>query len=70
MFSSGPKHLGDSQGSERTLTEEQLRPVLERALSKPYRYPRAGYETVRLARRVALTPPLANAAAAASLPRR
>jgi adenine deaminase len=38
--------------------KEKITPLLDRALSRPYRYPRAAYQTVKLPRRVALTPAL------------
>ncbi len=45
-------------GGELVVEKKKITPLLDRALSKRYRYPRAAYATVKLPRRVALTPPL------------
>ncbi|MSU68338.1 MAG: adenine deaminase, partial [Opitutaceae bacterium] len=45
-------------GGELVVERRKITPLLERALSKPYRYPRAAYSTVKLPRKVTLTPPL------------
>ena len=43
-------------GGELVVERRKITPLLERALSRRYRYPRAAYETVKLPRRVPLTP--------------
>jgi adenine deaminase len=43
-------------GGELVVERRKITPILERALGKRYRYPRAAYRTVKLPRRVALTP--------------
>ena len=45
-------------GGELVVERRKITPLLERALSKPYRYPRAAYSTVKLPSKVTLTPPL------------
>lgn len=45
-------------GGELVVERRKVTPLLERALGSRYRYPRAAYATVRLPRRVTLTPPL------------
>ncbi len=45
-------------GGELVIERRKVTPVLERALQKRYRYPRAAYQTVKLPRAVTLTPPL------------
>jgi adenine deaminase len=45
-------------GGELVVRDGKITPVLERALSRRYRYPRAAYQTVRLPRRPALVPEL------------
>ena len=45
-------------GGELVVERRKITPLLEQALSKPYRYPRAAYSTVKLPRKVTLTPPL------------
>src|SRR5688572_9518676 len=45
-------------GGELVVERKRVTPVLERALTRRYQYPRAAYATVRLPRRVALTPAL------------
>jgi len=47
-------------GGELVVENRQVTPILEQALSKPYRYPRAAYRTVTLppAKTMRLTPPL------------
>jgi adenine deaminase len=45
-------------GGELVVERRKITPLLDRALSQPYRYPRAAYSTVKLPRKVRLTPPL------------
>ncbi len=45
-------------GGELVVEKKKITPLLDRALSHPYRYPRAAYATVKLPRKVTLTPPL------------
>lgn len=45
-------------GGELVVERRKITPLLERALSRRYRYPRAAYQTVRLPARVQLTPKL------------
>ncbi len=45
-------------GGELVVKNRKVTPVLEKALSKPYRYPRAAYQTIKLGRRRPLTPVL------------
>ncbi|HVU17212.1 MAG TPA: adenine deaminase C-terminal domain-containing protein [Candidatus Didemnitutus sp.] len=45
-------------GGELVVEGHKITPVLDRALSKRYRYPRAAYETVKLAPKLKLTPDL------------
>ncbi|HEY4300866.1 MAG TPA: amidohydrolase family protein, partial [Candidatus Didemnitutus sp.] len=45
-------------GGELVVEGRKITPLLDRALSKRYRYPRAAYETVRLAPKLQLVPPL------------
>jgi len=45
-------------GGELVVRDRRITPMLERALSRRYRYPRAAYETVRLPRRAVLLPRL------------
>ena len=45
-------------GGELVVERRKITPLLDQALSKPYRYPRAAYSTVKLPRNVTLTPPL------------
>lgn len=45
-------------GGELVVERRKITPLLDRALSQPYRYPRAAYTTVKLPRKVTLTPPL------------
>lgn len=45
-------------GGELVVEDRRITPVLDRALSKRYRYPRAAYQTVKLPRKVSLTPAL------------
>lgn len=45
-------------GGELVVERRRITPVLERALERRYRYPRAAYATVRLPRRVTLVPAL------------
>ncbi len=43
-------------GGELVVENRKVTPLLDRALSKRYRYPRAAYQTVKVAPRLALTP--------------
>lgn len=45
-------------GGELVVENRRITPVLDRALSKRYRYPRAAYQTVKIARKMTLTPEL------------
>jgi adenine deaminase len=45
-------------GGELVVERRRITPLLDRALSRRYRYPRAAYATVKLPRRVGLVPPL------------
>jgi adenine deaminase len=54
-------------GGELAVERKKITPLLDRALSKPYRYPRAAYQTVRLPARVTLTPALQRNAAVANV---
>jgi len=45
-------------GGELVVENRKITPVLDKALSKRYRYPRAAYQTVKLPRKVKLTPPV------------
>jgi len=45
-------------GGELVVADRKVTPVLERALSRRYRYPRAAYQTVKVAPRLQLTPAL------------
>jgi adenine deaminase len=45
-------------GGELVVEKKKITPLLDRALSRRYRYPRAAYATVKLPARVALTPKL------------
>ena len=45
-------------GGELVVRNRKVTPVLEEALSKPYRYPQAAYRTMKLPRRPRLTPAL------------
>lgn len=44
-------------GGELVVERRKITPLLDRALTRRYRYPKAAYATVRLPRRVTLTPP-------------
>ena len=52
-------------GGELVVEKKKITPLLERALSRRYRYPRAAYETVKLPKKVVLTPPLPKKAVTA-----
>ncbi|PTX90719.1 adenine deaminase C-terminal domain-containing protein [Opitutus sp. ER46] len=54
-------------GGELVVERRKITPVLERALSRRYRYPRAAYATVKLPKRVPLTPPLPKTAVTANV---
>lgn len=45
-------------GGELVVERRKITPLLDKALSKPYRYPRAAYATVKLPKKVTLVPPL------------
>ena len=45
-------------GGELVVERRKITPLLEQALSKPYRYPRAAYSTVKLPKKTTLVPPL------------
>ena len=45
-------------GGELVVDQRKIMPVLEEALSKPYRYPDAAYKTVKLPKSIKLTPDL------------
>lgn len=45
-------------GGELVVADRKVTPVLDRALSRRYRYPRAAYQTVKVAPRLQLTPEL------------
>ena len=45
-------------GGELVVENRKITPILDRALSKRYRYPKAAYETVKLAPKLKLTPDL------------
>ncbi len=47
-------------GGVLVVENRKITPVLDRALSRRYRYPRAAYRTVKLPRRATLTPPRPN----------
>nr|WP_245844375.1 adenine deaminase C-terminal domain-containing protein [Nibricoccus aquaticus] len=55
-------------GGELVVKGRKVTPLLDRALSKRYRYPRAAYNTVKLAKKaVALTPPVPTRAVSANV---
>jgi adenine deaminase len=54
-------------GGELVVRNRRVTPVLERALSRRYRYPRAAYSTVRLPRNPVLTPKLPKRPATANV---
>jgi adenine deaminase len=54
-------------GGELVVERRKITPLLERSLSRRYRYPRAAYQTVRLPRRTPLTPPLPKHAVTANV---
>lgn len=45
-------------GGELVVEDRKVTPILEEALSKPYRYPQAAYHTVKLPKNLKLTPDL------------
>jgi adenine deaminase len=45
-------------GGELVVENHKITPLLDRALSKRYKYPRAAYQTVKLPKKVTLIPPL------------
>lgn len=45
-------------GGELVVEDRKVTPILDRALAKRYRYPRAAYETVKIAPKLKLTPAL------------
>lgn len=54
-------------GGELVVERRKITPLLDRALSKPYRYPRAAYATVKLPKKVTLVPPLPAKAVTANV---
>lgn len=54
-------------GGELVVDRRKITPILDRALSRRYRYPRAAYATVKLPARKPLTPPLPRQAATANV---
>lgn len=54
-------------GGELVVDRRRVTPVLERALTRRYRYPKAAYRTVKLPTRVTLTPALPRRAATANV---
>jgi adenine deaminase len=54
-------------GGELVVEGRKITPLLEKALSKRYRYPRAAYETVKLPKKVKLTPALPTAPVTANV---
>lgn len=54
-------------GGELVVERRRITPVLERALSRRYRYPRAAYQTVKLPARAKLVPPLPAAEVVANV---
>ncbi len=54
-------------GGELVVERRKITPLLDRALSKPYRYPRAAYATVKLPKKVTLVPPLPTEAVTANV---
>ncbi len=53
-------------GGELVVKDRKITPVLDAALSKRYKYPRAAYQTVKLPRKVKLTPELPTKAVTAN----
>jgi len=43
-------------GGELVVEDRKVTPILEKTLAKPYRYPRAAYQTVKIAPKLKLTP--------------
>jgi adenine deaminase len=54
-------------GGELVVEHRKITPLLDQALSKRYHYPRAAYQTVKLPRKVKLTPPLPTEAVTANV---
>ncbi|MFM9030342.1 MAG: amidohydrolase family protein, partial [Opitutaceae bacterium] len=54
-------------GGELVIRDRQVTPILERALSRRYRYPKAAYRTVKLPRRARLPPDLPKTAVSANV---
>lgn len=54
-------------GGELVVERRKITPVLERALTRRYRYPRAAYQTVKLPARTTLTPSLPRRAVTANV---
>jgi adenine deaminase len=54
-------------GGELVVERRKITAVLDRALSRPYRYPRAAYQTVKLPRTAKLTPRLPETAVTANV---
>jgi adenine deaminase len=54
-------------GGELVVERKKITPLLDKALSKPYRYPRAAYATVKLPKKVSLVPALPKKAVTANI---
>jgi adenine deaminase len=54
-------------GGELVVERRKITPILEQALNRRYRYPRSAYATVKLPRRVKLTPELPTRAVTANV---
>ena len=54
-------------GGELVVERRKITPLLDRALSKPYRYPKAAYATVKLPKKVTLVPSLPAKAVTANV---
>lgn len=54
-------------GGELVVEKRKITPLLDRALTRRYRYPKSAYETVRLPKRVRLTPDLPRTRVKASI---
>jgi adenine deaminase len=54
-------------GGQLVIEDRQTTPILERALTRRYRYPRAAYQSVKLPRKLRLTPELPTALVTANV---
>ncbi len=54
-------------GGQLVVENKKVTPLLDRALSKRYKYPRAAYQTVKLPRKVKLTPEVPKSAVTANV---